>query len=159
MSNAARRCVHEITHALGLDSRSKGTKHNRAPCIYKTQRSIDSPIQSKAVILRIVDQRLKRFGFATEESTSGARVRFDPPKGPRARGDQFRYSGRGTGAARSRDGEVVGAGAPEIGQQNRGRLMLEKLGWSSGTALGALNNKGIMQPVTHVVKTSKTGLG
>jgi len=37
--------------------------------------------------------------------------------------------------------------------------MLEKMGWSSGTALGALNNKGILEPVSHVVKTTKAGLG
>jgi hypothetical protein len=33
------------------------------------------------------------------------------------------------------------------------------MGWSTGTALGALNNKGILQPVLHVVKTTKAGLG
>jgi len=57
-----------------------------------------------------------------------------------------------------RDGEVVGASAPEIGADNRGRAMLEKMGWSSGTALGALNNKGILQPIAHTVKTGKAGL-
>lgn len=58
-----------------------------------------------------------------------------------------------------RDGEVVGAAAPEIGTENKGRAMLEKMGWTSGTALGAFDNKGILQPVAHVVKNSKTGLG
>ena len=53
----------------------------------------------------------------------------------------------------------MGAAAPEIGLENKGRSMLEKMGWSTGTALGALNNKGIMQPVTHIVKTNKAGLG
>jgi hypothetical protein len=56
------------------------------------------------------------------------------------------------------DGDVVGASAPEIGAENKGRAMLEKMGWSTGTALGALN-KGILQPVTHVVKNTKAGLG
>jgi len=46
-----------------------------------------------------------------------------------------------------------------LGQENKGRNMLEKMGWSTGTALGPLNNKGIMHPVTHVVKNSKAGLG
>ncbi|KAL8949879.1 MAG: hypothetical protein Q9222_004052 [Ikaeria aurantiellina] len=68
--------------------------------------------------------------------------------------------GRGNAAGVSyQDGEVVGAAAPELGQENRGRAMLEKMGWSSGTALGALNNKGMLQPVAHVVKTTKAGLG
>jgi hypothetical protein len=57
------------------------------------------------------------------------------------------------------DGDVVGASAPEIGVENRGRAMLEKMGWSTGTALGATNNKGILLPVAHVVKNSKAGLG
>lgn len=58
-----------------------------------------------------------------------------------------------------REGDVVGGSAPELGVENRGRAMLEKMGWSTGDALGALNNKGILQPVTHIVKTSKAGLG
>lgn len=36
--------------------------------------------------------------------------------------------------------------------------MLEKMGWSSGTALGA-DNKGILQPVTQTMKRNKAGLG
>jgi hypothetical protein len=37
--------------------------------------------------------------------------------------------------------------------------MLEKMGWSSGTALGASNNKGILEPVSQTMKTNKAGLG
>jgi len=37
--------------------------------------------------------------------------------------------------------------------------MLEKMGWTTGTALGAMNNKGILVPVAHVIKKGKTGLG
>jgi len=57
------------------------------------------------------------------------------------------------------DGDIVGASAPEIGAENKGRAMLEKMGWITGTALGASNNKGILQPVVHVVKRSRAGLG
>ena len=69
------------------------------------------------------------------------------------------FGGSGNAAAGYRDGEIVGAAAPELSVENRGHAMLEKLGWSKGTALGALDNKGILQPVTHVVKISKAGLG
>ena len=62
-------------------------------------------------------------------------------------------------SASYRDGEVVGAGAPELSAENRGRTMLEKMGWSSGTPLGALNNKGLLQPISHIVKNTRTGLG
>ena len=58
-----------------------------------------------------------------------------------------------------REGEVVGGEAPELGSGNRGRAMLEKMGWSSGTALGAMDNKGILQPVSQTMKKSKAGLG
>ncbi|KAJ5510875.1 Single-stranded nucleic acid binding R3H [Penicillium expansum] len=64
-----------------------------------------------------------------------------------------------SGAASYMDGDVVGASAPEIGAENRGRAMLEKMGWSTGTALGAADNKGILQPVAQVVKNSRAGLG
>lgn len=57
-----------------------------------------------------------------------------------------------------RDGEKVGANAPELGAENKGRLLLEKMGWTKGTALGALDNKGILQPISHTVKTTKAGL-
>lgn len=67
--------------------------------------------------------------------------------------------GGGHAGVNYRDGEVVGGSAPELSQGNKGRAMLEKMGWSIGTALGALNNKGILQPVAHVVKRSKAGLG
>jgi hypothetical protein len=67
--------------------------------------------------------------------------------------------GFGRTAVSYQDGDVVGGSAPELGAENRGRAMLEKMGWSKGTALGALNNKGILQPVSHVVKTTKAGLG
>lgn len=67
--------------------------------------------------------------------------------------------GGGLKAASYMDGDVVGASAPEIGAENKGRAMLEKMGWCTGTALGAVNNKGILHPVVHVVKNTKAGLG
>jgi hypothetical protein len=57
------------------------------------------------------------------------------------------------------EGEVVGASAPVIGEQNKGRNMLEKMGWSFGMGLGSVDNKVILQPVAQVVKTTKAGLG
>lgn len=57
-----------------------------------------------------------------------------------------------------REGDIVGAEAPEISQNNIGRLLLEKLGWSQGEGLGAHGNKGISEPVMAKIKKSKTGL-
>ena len=67
--------------------------------------------------------------------------------------------GGSSAAVAYRDGDVVGAAAPELGTGNRGRAMLEKMGWSTGTALGAYNNKGLLQPVAHIIKNSRAGLG
>lgn len=58
-----------------------------------------------------------------------------------------------------REGDIVGASAPEIGVENRGRKMLEKMGYVTGTALGLEGREGIVKPVEAVVKISKAGLG
>ena len=60
--------------------------------------------------------------------------------------------------ARFKEGDIVGAEAPEIGSSNLGRQMLEKLGWIQGQGLGVDGNKGINEPILAKVKTSKTGI-
>lgn len=57
-----------------------------------------------------------------------------------------------------KDGETVGADAPELGPENKGHALMEKMGWSKGMALGSVDNKGILQPIPHMVKTNKAGL-
>ena len=57
-----------------------------------------------------------------------------------------------------RDGETVGANAPELGPENKGHALMMKMGWAKGDALGAGDNKGILQPIPHTVKTNKAGL-
>ncbi|CCE92295.1 Sqs1p TDEL_0E00520 [Torulaspora delbrueckii] len=56
------------------------------------------------------------------------------------------------------EGQVIGKDAPEIGCDNVGRRILEKLGWSNGEGLGAHGNKGISEPLMATVKKSKSGL-
>lgn len=72
--------------------------------------------------------------------------------------DRARGRNKPKSNAEIREGEVVGAQAPEIRHDNFGRLMLERLGWVKGEGLGALGNKGISEPVMATVKKSKTGL-
>ncbi|KAK9234247.1 hypothetical protein V1525DRAFT_391639 [Lipomyces kononenkoae] len=45
-------------------------------------------------------------------------------------------SKRGTGSFRHRDGDVVGRNGPEIDIDNKGRQLLEKMGWVPGSGLG-----------------------
>ena len=143
MNKADRKVVHEIANAFKLKSKSVGGAVKRFPVLYKTSKTtvyVDSAYTA-------VEAKLTR--------------RFLPR--PDVGRSDVKRGGRGGGfknaAVSYRDGDIVGGSAPELGAENKGRAMLEKMGWSSGTALGALNNKGIMLPVTHIVKNSKAGLG
>lgn len=140
MDKADRKIVHELANAFNLKSKSAGNGNSRFPVLYRTSRTLRYTNHA----FDSVEARLKR--------------RFLPRMD--VNGRSGRVGGGANNAAVSyRDGDVVGASAPVLGIENKGRAMLEKMGWSSGTALGALNNKGILEPVSHVVKTTKAGLG
>ncbi|MCJ1288425.1 hypothetical protein MMC26_007782 [Xylographa opegraphella] len=148
MDKKDRKLIHEFANVFNLKSKSVGGGRYRYPTLFKTSRSIQFSEGKLEDIEALLNQR-----------------RFLPrlDKGSRKGLGHRRSAGRGgavSGAAVSyQDGEIVGAAAPELGTDNKGRAMLEKMGWSTGTALGALNNKGIMLPVAHIVKTTKAGLG
>lgn len=147
MAQGERKIVHEIANVFKLKSKSIGGGKSRFPVLYRTSRTI-----------RYSEETLK----AAESVMSSRRFlpRMDKAKRTGASGGRGRRGGASSAGVSYRDGEVVGAAAPEIGLENRGRTMLEKMGWSTGTALGALNNnRGLVQPVTQVIKTSKAGLG
>ena len=150
MDKRERIVVHEIANVLNLKSKSVGGGRSRYPVLYKTSRTVGFNQDA----IGDIEARLTKKRFLPRLDK---RVKH----GSKAPKDAFRRRGTGaSGAAVSyRDGEIVGAAAPELGSENRGRAMLEKMGWSTGTALGASNNKGIMQPVIHIVKTTKAGLG
>ncbi|KAJ5116501.1 hypothetical protein N7456_000849 [Penicillium angulare] len=146
MTKHRRKTIHELANKVNLKSQSRGNGLDRFPVLLKTSRT---PKYTRKTISQVdnllsgrkLNRRLfQSWGPETSKSTK-------PKRG-----------GPGAGVSYM-DGDVVGASAPEIGAGNRGRAMLEKMGWSSGTALGASNNKGILQPVAHVVKNSRAGLG
>jgi len=146
MDKADRKVVHELANAFKLKSKSAGNGNKRYPVLYKTTRTshfVESTFND-------IEARISR-RFLPRMDVGGSKSRGGFKRGG--------FGGGGGAAASYRDGDVVGASAPELGIDNKGRAMLEKMGWSTGTALGALNNKGILQPVTHVVKTTKAGLG
>lgn len=58
----------------------------------------------------------------------------------------------------NREGEIVGHEAPAIDDSNIGRLLLQKMGWTSGEGLGA-QSRGISEPIIAKVKISKRGIG
>lgn len=142
MDKADRKVVHELANAFNLKSKSAGNGTKRFPILYRTARTT-----------RFVE---RQFDAAEARISRKYLPRMDG-------GGKGKSSARGGGGFNAgvsyRDGDVVGGSAPELAADNKGRAMLEKMGWSTGTALGALNNKGILQPVSHVVKTTKAGLG
>ena len=146
MNKHHRKSIHELANMLKLKSQSRGNGLARFPVLVKTSRT---PKYTRKTISQVDNllsgRKLSRRLFQTWGG--------DSPK-------QTKATHKASSTAVSyMDGDVVGASAPEIGIENRGRAILEKMGWSSGTALGANNNKGILLPVAHVVKNSRAGLG
>ncbi|KAL8771742.1 MAG: hypothetical protein Q9209_002933 [Squamulea sp. 1 TL-2023] len=152
MSHRDRKIVHEMANVLKLKSHSNGEGKSRYPSLYKTGRTSEFNEDTMSTIMTHLNSKrfLPRMRRDRDSKASGKAA---PVK--RGRGGN---AGKTAGVSYM-DGEVVGAAAPEIGTENRGRAMLEKMGWSKGTALGAMNNKGMLMPVTHIVKTTKAGLG
>ncbi|KAI5466532.1 hypothetical protein BGZ63DRAFT_376454 [Mariannaea sp. PMI_226] len=141
MDKHARKMIHELATAFKIKSKSTGKSEHRRPTLIRTLRTVPY-VQST------FNQAVNRFSR-----------RYFPRLDVKGKGSQRPQPPRGNQAATYRDGEIIGAAAPELGIENRGRAMLEKMGWSSGTALGAIDNKGILQPVIQTMKRSKAGLG
>lgn len=147
MAQKERKMVHEIANVFKLKSKSVGSGSSRFPVLYRTSRTIQYGEDALGTVEALLSS--KRF-----------LPRMDKPRKRGTPSGKARGGGFASAGVSYRDGEIVGAAAPELGQENKGRAMLEKMGWSTGTALGALNNnRGIVQPVAQVVKTGKAGLG
>ncbi|KAK5008342.1 squalene synthetase-like protein, partial [Cryomyces antarcticus] len=152
MDKRDRKTIHEIASVFKLKSKSAGAGKNRFPVVIKTRLTQEYQEDTFDALYA----KLSRRFFPRMDKKGGLNRDGARGKGKAA------IPRRGFGAAQAgyRDGEIVGATAPEIGIDNRGRAMLEKMGWNTGMALGALgNDRGILQPIAHVVKTSKAGLG
>jgi hypothetical protein len=151
MAAEMRASVHRLAKALNLKSHSQGKADGRFPILTKTPDTHHYTIDSVCEIDALLNQR-RFFGRNTDS--------FKTNKLPRG-GPKMRRSGGGgvLAGASYMDGEVVGASAPEIGADNRGRAMLEKMGWSSGMGIGKVGNKGSTEVIKHVVKNTKAGLG
>lgn len=154
MESHVRAGVHRLAKSLKLNSRSEGKEGlglGRYPVLTKTPYTPHYTIQTIWQIDELMNQR-KFFPKQLHKRPKGARASGIPK--PRRGGGGGVMSG-----ATYRDGEEVAASAPEIGADNRGRAMLEKMGWVQGTGIGAVGNKGGLDPIRHIVKTTKAGLG
>lgn len=144
MTKHRRVLVHDMAHVLCLTSKSRGKGSSRFPVLSKTSRTPKYTLRTISQLDRVLSKGT--FSHRAVGAWDNTGVRSGKSK---SRHSNVSYV----------DGDVVGASAPEIGAENIGRAMLEKMGWSRGTALGAIHNKGILLPVSHVVKNSKAGLG
>ncbi|OTA76748.1 hypothetical protein M434DRAFT_87957 [Hypoxylon sp. CO27-5] len=151
LDKGARKTIHAIANKLKIKSQSAGAGKDRYPILYRTK----ATLPFDRVTFDRIFGRVKQTWFprvdVDDEIVNKTRI-F---KRTEARNGKSRFKNSLT----YRDGDVVGQHAAEIGVENKGRAMLEKMGWSKGMALGTGENKGIMVPITHVVKKSKAGLG
>jgi hypothetical protein len=151
MAADMRASVHRLAKTLKLKSHSQGKTNGRFPILTKTPQTRRFTVDNVWEIDALLNQR--RFFPRHKGPFKTAK---QPRGGPKAR----RSGGGGVLAGASyMDGEVVGASAPEIGADNRGRAMLEKMGWTSGMGIGKVGNKGSTEVIKHVVKNTKAGLG
>lgn len=155
MDSALRASVHRLAKALRLQSRSEGKEGHglgRFPVLTKTT---NTPAYTIDTVWE-VDALLNTRKFFPKHGGGSYRG----PNAPRLPAMRERRGGGGVmSGATYMNGDIVGASAPEIGSDNKGRAMLEKMGWSSGMGIGAIGNKGGIEVIKHVVKTTKAGLG
>jgi hypothetical protein len=142
-----RATIHQAAKFFDLSSRSRGDGHDRFTVLSRTSRT---RIYTDAEF----DHAMLRRGFL--KRLSGP---LQGKKGPGpARTPAFRSGPRARPQVGYRDGEKVGANAPELGPENKGHALMMKMGWSKGMALGTTDNQGILHPIAHTVKTNKAGL-
>ncbi|KAL7905740.1 hypothetical protein GGI35DRAFT_460436 [Trichoderma velutinum] len=139
MDKRTRKMVHELANKFDIKSKSIGAGEQRRPVLYRTKKTTYKEAVFEQAVIRIKRQ-------------------YSRPSQPSKQSRQ-KLSGRDDAGTSYRDGEVIGASAPELGSGNRGRTMLEKMGWSTGTPLGASDNQGILQPVSQTMKRTRAGLG
>lgn len=147
----ARKILHEIANKFNIKSQSTGKGDQRRPVLYRTNRTVRYASTRLEDAASHVDQAALRIHRKYFHRVDIKVPRTESPRAPGGRS--------GHKALTLREGEIVGASVPELGQQNKGRNMLEKMGWSKGMSLGAADNKGILEPVAQVMKRSKAGLG
>jgi len=149
MDKKDRKVLHEVATVLNLKSKSIGSGKDRYSTVYKTDRTPNVP----GVIDRMLG--LSMDGQFSRDARLGRRMAKKNAKMGAGKG--FGQKG-GTGPATVRNGEIVGANAPELGRGNFGHKLMEKMGWSQGMALGR-EGEGRLLPVEQVIRLGTTGLG
>ena len=151
MAKKERKDLHDIANALNLESKSVGGGRDRFPVLYKTSRSFYTANTFDRAVVASSKGLLSRDGkFAKQFARKNGKA-----AGKAKAGGGF---GGATAGATLRNGEVVGAGAAELGKENLGHKLMEKMGWSKGMALGR-EGEGRLVPVEQIVRLGTAGLG
>ncbi|KAI2634530.1 hypothetical protein GGS21DRAFT_518243 [Xylaria nigripes] len=149
LDKMARKVVHKVAHVFHMTSKSVGVGRSRYTFLYRTKATRPSD-------RGLIEKNLGRTGrpwfprVDVGKNSEAAELDTDKP---------------GTNTSRSkraltfREGDIVGKDAAELGIENKGRAMLEKMGWIKGMALGNEGSNGLIVPLTLVVKKTKAGLG
>lgn len=152
VDKGARKIVHTVANTFKIKSKSAGTGVGRYPVLYRSKATLP------------YDEALFEKAFSRVARTWFPRVDVDEKVVRQAR--VLKRTEVRTGKSRVgksslilREGDIVGQHASEIGVENKGRAMLEKMGWTKGMSLGTVESKGITVPLTHVIKKTKAGLG
>ncbi|GAB7337383.1 hypothetical protein MBLNU457_g2730t1 [Dothideomycetes sp. NU457] len=150
MDKTARKVLHHVAQRFNLKSSSRGAGKKRFTVFTKTQRTLEWDESLWGSFASGNDR-----AFLPNMRTSGKRG--GQLKSKRAGGG----GGGGSAAVTYRHGEVVGGMAPEIAENNFGRRLMEKMGWSKGMALGNQENvEGrLLEPVAARIKSGRGGLG
>ncbi|KAK1825070.1 squalene synthetase-like protein [Friedmanniomyces endolithicus] len=154
MAKKERADLHLIADALGLKSKSVGSGHSRFAVLYKTG---FTAAYSEATLGRIIGSAERGFLKNSRNKGKGGKVGRGPG-GPGGGGGRARGGGFDKASTGLRNGEVVGGGARELGRENFGHRLMEKMGWMAGTALGK-DGEGLLVPVAQVMRSGKAGLG
>ena len=158
MDSSQRAAMHRLAKSFKLTSRSQG-KDGHGPGRYTVLTKGPHTPRFTLDTIWEVDALLESRKFFPK----GVFGSFRPATIPKTRTPGSARARRGGGGTMSGatyiNGDVVGASAPEIGVENKGRAMLERMGWEMGRGLGAIGNEGSADVIKHVVKTTKAGLG
>jgi len=149
MDTFNRKKLHQIANQLNLKSKSVGTGAGRYPVLYKTKHTLEYSDQ----LFRDTMSSSNRGGLSVNVKFARKAKRAGG-KGPGKKGGL----GGGISAASVNHGEIVGAGAAEMGRENRGFKFMEKMGWTPGMALGR-EGVGRLVPVEQMMRQGRAGLG
>lgn len=140
--------LHLVIRHLGLKSKSHGKGDHRYLVLSRSTKSRGFDVKA----FESFEKSIRRRFFA----------RTDTNLAGRSENSRVTATSSGSQSVKLRPGDKVGEGAPELGSGKgsaKAKAMMERMGWTTGQALGSNENKGILNPIEQVVWYSRAGLG